>query len=86
MDSTSACAEVGWSSHLMKERISPPWSREVWIQSIHGRRFSASTGPVAPSTIIGTRSHQALNRLIMPCSSPTLLCSTQAIGSPVALA
>ena len=45
-----------------------------------------ATGPVAPSTIIGTRSHQALNRLIMPCSSPTLLCSTQAMGSPLALA
>jgi len=58
----------------------------VWIQSIHGRRFSAATGPVAPSTNIGARSHQALNRLIMPCSRPTLECSTQAIGSPVALA
>jgi hypothetical protein len=25
-----------------------PWSAAVWIQSIHGRRFIASTGPVAP--------------------------------------
>src|SRR5438093_1273230 len=38
------------------------------------------------STIIGTRSHQALNSPIMPCRSPTLLCRTQAMGSPVALA
>src|SRR6266550_730209 len=53
----------------------------VWIQSIQGRRFSAATGPVAPSTIIGTRSHQALNRPIMPCRRPTLECSTQATGS-----
>jgi hypothetical protein len=37
-----------------------PWSRAVWIQSIQGRRFVASTGPVAPITIIGIRSHQAL--------------------------
>ena len=55
----------------------------VWIQSIQGRRFSESSGPVAPSTSMGARSHQALNRPIMPCSSPTLACSTQAIGSPV---
>ena len=45
-----------------------------------------ATGPVAPRTNSGARSHQALNRLIMPCSRPTLECSTQAIGSPVALA
>ena len=45
-----------------------------------------ATGPVAPKTTIGTRSHQALNRPIIPCRSPTLLCSTQAMGSPVALA
>jgi hypothetical protein len=45
---------------LTKERTSAPWSRVVWIQSIHGRRFSESSGPVAPSTIIGTRSHHAL--------------------------
>ena len=32
----------------------------MWIQSIHGRRLTASTGPVAPRITIGMRSHQAL--------------------------
>jgi hypothetical protein len=44
----------------MYGRISAPWSAEVWIQSIQGRRRAASTGPVAPMISIGTRSHQAL--------------------------
>jgi hypothetical protein len=33
---------------LVYGRISAPWSPAVWIQSIHGRRLAASTGPVAP--------------------------------------
>lgn len=86
MDCTTAPGERGSSSHFTKERISAPWSFEVWIQSIQGRRLVASTGPVAPITIIGARSHQALNRLIIPCIRPTLLCSTHAIGVSVTLA
>ena len=48
--------DAGWSSHLEYARISAPWSVEVWIQSIQGRRWAASTGPVAPMMSIGTRS------------------------------
>ena len=58
--SRAAPGEAGWSSHLVYSRMSAPWSRAVWIQSIHGRRLAASTGPVAPSTMTGMRSHQAL--------------------------
>jgi len=58
--STAAAGLAGWSSHFVKLRTSAPWSRAVWIQSIQGRRLAASTGPVAPITSIGTRSHQAL--------------------------
>ena len=57
----------------------------MWIQSIHGRRFAASTGPVAPSTNTGTRSHQALKIAIVACISPTLLCTIAPIGRPVDL-
>ena len=49
-------------------------------------RYDNYNYSLAPSTNIGARSHQALNSPIMPCRRPTLLCSTQAIGSPVALA
>ncbi len=59
-DSSAASTEAGWSSHLEKFLISAPWSVEVWIQSIHGRRLAASTGPVAPMISIGTRSQYAL--------------------------
>ena len=59
-ESSAASTEAGWSSHLTYGRISAPWSAEVWIQSIQGRRLAASTGPVAPMISIGTRSHQAL--------------------------
>jgi hypothetical protein len=85
MVSTSASAERGSSSNLVKLRISAPWSFAVWIQSIHGRRLGASTGPVAPITTIGTRLHQELKMPIMPCISPTLECRMQPIGSSVAL-
>jgi hypothetical protein len=67
-------------------RTSAPWSWAVWIQSIHGRRFAASTGPVAPSTKTGTRSHHALKIAIVACISPTLLCTIAPIGRPVTLA
>ncbi len=58
--STSASGERGSSSHLTLPRSSAPWSFVVWIQSIHGRRSLASTGPLAPITSIGARSHHAL--------------------------
>ncbi len=85
-DSRAASADAGWSSHLVKGRTRAPWSRAVWIQSIHGRRFAASTGPVAPSTMIGTRSHHALNIAMLACISPTLACTAAANGLPVTLA
>ncbi len=56
---------AGLIVHFVKCRSSAPWSFVVWIQSIQGRRFSTATGPVAPSTSMGTRSHQALK---MPMS------------------
>ena len=59
-ESRAASTEAGWSSHLTYGLISAPWSAEVWIQSIQGRRRAASTGPVAPTISMGTRSHQAL--------------------------
>jgi hypothetical protein len=52
----------------------------VWIQSIHGRRFVESIGPVAPSTSTGARSTQALNTPIVACIRPTLLWTIAAIG------
>src|SRR6516162_3859719 len=58
-----------------------PWSRAVWIQSIQGRRLTASTGPVAPSTTMGMRSHQALKIAMAACRSPTLECSASAMMS-----
>ncbi len=85
-DSRAASADAGWSSHLVKHRTNAPWSRAVWIQSIQGRRFGASTGPVAPSTITGMRSHQALNIAMLACISPTLACTAAASGLPVTLA
>ena len=63
-----------------------PWSRAVWIQSIQGRRFGASTGPVAPSISTGMRSHQALKIAIVACISPTLECTAAAIGVPFTFA
>ena len=51
----------------------------VWIQSIHGRRFVASHGPVAPMMSIGARSHHALKIAIGACMSPTFACSAAAI-------
>jgi hypothetical protein len=58
----------------------------VWIQSIHGRRLVASTGPVAPSTTIGMRSHQALKNAMVACIRPTLECTAAAIALPVTFA
>jgi hypothetical protein len=58
----------------------------VWIQSIHGRRLAASTGPVAPITITGMRSHQALKIAIVAWNSPTLEWTAAAIARPVTLA
>ena len=66
--------------------MSAPWSRAVWIQSIHGRRLAASTGPVAPSTITGMRSHQALKIAMVACISPTLECTAVTIALPVTFA
>ena len=66
--------------------MSAPWSRAVWIQSIHGRRLAASTGPVAPSSSTGMRSHQALNTAMVACISPTFECSAAAIARPVTFA
>lgn len=86
MVSTSASAERGSSSHLTKLRSIMPWSLAVWIQSIHGRRSGASTGPVAPMTSTGARSHQALNMPISPCISPTLEWTIAPIGAPATLA
>src|SRR5581483_9031450 len=54
-DSAAAGTEAGWSSHLVKLRTRAPWSCAVWIQSIHGRRFAASTGAVAPRVENGHR-------------------------------
>ena len=45
-----------------------------------------ATGPVAPSTNTGTRSHQASKIAIVACISPTLLCTMAPIGLPVTLA
>jgi len=58
----------------------------VWIHSIQGRRFAASAGPCAPSTIIGTRSHQALKMPIDACMRPTLLWTAAKSGVPVTFA
>ncbi len=55
----------------------------AWIQSTHGRRFMASTGPTPPSSSIGIRSHQALKIAIVACISPTLACNPTAMGLPV---
>ena len=63
-----------------------PWSAAVWIQSIHGRRFIASTGPVAPRMRIGMRSHQALKIAMVAWNRPTLECTAAAIALPVTLA
>ena len=38
----------------------PYYVQTYGIHSIHGRLLAASTGPVAPSTSMGARSHQAL--------------------------
>ena len=46
----------------------------------------ASTGPVAPITTTGMRSHQALNMAMVPCISPTLECNAAAMALPVTLA
>jgi hypothetical protein len=86
IDSCAEPIEAGWSSHFVKFRIKAPWSRAVWIHSIHGRRRVESIGPVAPSTRTGARSHQALKIAIVACISPTLLCTNAAIGRPVTLA
>src|SRR2546422_11002796 len=58
--SYAAGTDPGWLSHFVYPRTSAPWSEAVWIQSIHGRRFAASHGPVAPRLSIATRSHHAL--------------------------
>ena len=63
-----------------------PWSRAVWIQSIHGRRLAASTGPVAPITSTGMRSHQALNMAMVAWNRPTLEWTAAAMARPVTLA
>src|SRR5215813_9130758 len=60
-----------------------PWSAAVWIQSIHGRRLWASTGPVAPRITTGMRSHQALKIAMVAWKSPTLECTAAAIALPV---
>src|SRR3979490_2338190 len=77
--SYAAGTEAGWLSHLVKSRTSAAWSEAVWIQSIQGRRFAASQGPVAPRTSIGTRSHQALEIATLACMSPTLEWTTAPI-------
>ena len=61
-------------------------SRVVWIQSIHGRRFMASTGPFAPKTMTGTRSQYASKIAIDACIKPTLLCTIASIGLSVTFA
>ena len=71
--SYDAATEAGCASHLLKSRTSAPWSCAVCIQSIQGRRLAASTGPVAPRTITGTRSTQALKIAMDACIRPTLL-------------
>ena len=86
MVSTRDSAERGSSSNLTKFLSSAPWSLEVWIQSIQGRRSLASTGPVAPKMIMGLRSHQPLKIAITACISPTLLWSATAMGVSVTLA
>jgi hypothetical protein len=48
--------------------------------------LAASTGPVAPITITGMRSHQALNIAMLAWNSPTLECTAAAIALPVTLA
>ena len=53
----------------------------MWIQSTHGRRFIASTGPTPPSMTMGTRSHQALKMAMVACMSPTFACKATASGS-----
>jgi hypothetical protein len=58
----------------------------VWIQSIQGRRFVVSMGPVPPRTSIGTRSQKALKMAMLACWSPTTLWVTAAIARPRALA
>ncbi len=63
-----------------------PWSAAVWIQSIQGRRFMASTGPVAPRIRIGMRSHQALKIAMVAWNRPTLECTAAAIALPVTFA
>ncbi len=66
--------------------MSAPWSEHVCIQSIHGRRFAASHGPVAPMISTGVRSHHALKIAIVACMSPTFECSAAAIMRSDALA
>jgi hypothetical protein len=84
--SRAASGLAGCASHFTYGRTMAPWSCAVWIHSIHGRRFAASTGPVAPSTITGMRSHQALKIAMVAWNSPTLLCTAASIGVPVTLA
>ncbi len=58
----------------------------VWIQSIHGRRFCASSGPFAPRISTGARSTHVLKIAIDACMRPTLLWITASIGLPVIFA
>src|SRR5262249_5150214 len=84
--SYAAGTEAGWLSHFVNERMSPPWSDIVWIQSIHGRRRAASHGPVAPRISMGTRSHHALKIAMLACRRPTFEWRMAPIMRPLALA
>jgi len=63
-----------------------PCTRAVWIQSIQGRRFVVSMGPVPPSTRIGTRSQKALKMAMLACWRPTNIVDDGRHGRPFALA
>ena len=83
-DSTEASTLEGWSSHFTKLRTASPCTFAVCIQSIHGRRWLASSGPVAPSTSTPERPIHALNIAMDACSSPTMSCTKAAMGLPAA--
>ena len=48
--------------------------------------MAASTGPVAPNTITGARSHHASKIAIVACIKPTFECTAAAIGLSVTFA
>jgi len=80
--------------HLTSPRVPLPAGGWITIEGtealtaidVNSGSFTASTGPVAPSTSMGMRSHQALNIAIAACIRPTLECTAAAIALPVTLA